>query len=197
MCKLADIHHRLTRALIHDKEQISQWLAYEQERVLTCENNVKKRTQQYEYLENGPLNENLAESKYVREIDDEDKQENALQNGSGNESKNGNDNETKDENVLVVSNSTTMTTYQGQGNRRVEGRERGILECMSKLQREVTVRSQLLLEAEEQEDQARKVRKMLLIFTKYFENISIIYIYNIFKTTLIGTIYTILYSFIS
>ena len=193
MCKLADIHHRLTRALIHDKEQISQWLAYEQERVLTCENNVIKRTQQYNFLENGPLNENLAESKYVREIEDENKHENTLEIGFGNESKNGNENETKDDNVLVVSSSTTMTRYQGQG--KIEGR--GILECMSKLQREVTVRSQLLLEAEEQEDQARKVRKMLLMFTKYFENIFIIYIYNIFKTTLIGTIYAILYSFIS
>ena len=172
MCKLADIHHRLTRALIHDKEQISQWLAYEQERVLTCENNVKKRTQQYNFLENGPLNGNLAESKYVREIDDEDKQENALHNEYGNESKNGNENE----NMLVVSSSTTMTRYQGQGNGRVEGRERGILECMSKLQREVTVRSQLLLEAEEQEDQARKVRKIILIFTKYLQNILKIYL---------------------
>ena len=126
---------------------------------------------------------------FVREIDDEDKQENALQNEYGNESKNGNENE----NMLVVSSSTTTTRYQDQG--KIEGR--GILECISKLQREVTVRSQLLLEAEEQEDQARKVRKMLLMFTKYFENIFIIYIYNIFKTTLIGTIYTILYSFIS
>ena len=132
MCKLADIHHRLSRAVIHDNAQISQWLTFEQERVLTSELNVRNRSQQYHILQNKIVSNK--EEKGSAEI------ENRIV--IANENGNGNENETENQHNLSLT---------------LQNNSPSILESMSKLQREMTIRSQKLLAAEEKEEAARKV----------------------------------------
>ena len=130
MCKLADIHHRLSRAVIHDNAQISQWLTFEQERVLTSELNVRNRSQQYHILQNKIVSNK--EEKGSAEI------ENRIVIANENE----NENETENQHNLSLT---------------LQNNSPSLLESMSKLQREMTIRSQKLLAAEEKEDAARKV----------------------------------------
>ena len=114
--------------MIHDNAQISQWLTFEQERVLTSELNLKNRGEQYLILQNKNITNN---EKGVVEI------ENQIVLANKNESENENQ------------HSSSLTLKNSPPN---------LLESMSKLQREMTVRSQKLLAAEEEEEVARKVR---------------------------------------
>jgi hypothetical protein len=101
LCKLADVHHRLSRALTHDDAQIAQWLAFEQDRITACRAHVAE----------------------------------------------------KEEHFLSLTNGYFPTVLSGPCHRPSEGLE----ESMGKLQREMTMRSQRLLEAEDEEDKAREV----------------------------------------
>ena len=116
--------------MIHDNAQISQWLTFEQERVLTSELNLKNRGQQYLILQNKNITNN---EKGVVEI------ENQIVLANKNENENENENQ----------HNSSLTLQNNPPN---------LLESMSKLQREMTVRSQKLLAAEEEEEVARKVR---------------------------------------
>ena len=101
LCKLADVHHRLSRALTHDDAQIAQWLAFEQDRITACRAHVAE----------------------------------------------------KEEHFLSLTNGHFPTELSDPSHRPSEGLE----ESMGKLQREMTMRSQRLLEAEDEEDKAREV----------------------------------------
>ena len=112
--------------MIHDNAQISQWLTFEQERVLTSELNLKNRGQQYLILQNKNITNN---EKGVVEI----------------------------ENQIVLANKSENEN-QRNSSLTLQNSPPNLLESMSKLQREMTVRSQKLLAAEEEEEVARKVR---------------------------------------
>lgn len=101
LCKLADVHHRLSRALTHDDAQIAQWLAFEQDRITACRAHVAQ----------------------------------------------------KEEHFLSLTNGYFPTELSDPSRRPSEGLD----ESMGKLQREMTMRSQRLLEAEDEEDRAREV----------------------------------------
>ena len=129
MCKLADIHHRLSRAVIHDNAQISQWLTFEQERVLTSELNVRNRGRQYLTLQNKIVSNQEEKGR----VEIENRIVIANENGNQNE----NENEIRHNLSLNLQNNPPS-----------------LLESMSKLQREMTIRSQKLLAAEEKEEVA-------------------------------------------
>ena len=132
MCKLADIHHRLSRAVVHDNAQISQWSTFEQQRLLTSESNILKREQQYLLLKNNG-NHSVNTKK------------NLILNGNVKEFTT----ETEVRNAEDDQSSSSLTVY---------GNPNTLVNSMSKLQREMTVRAQKLLAAEEKEDNARKVK---------------------------------------
>ena len=96
------MHHRLSRALTHDDAQISQWLAFEQDRVTASRTHVQEKEEHFLSLTNGYFPTELADDS--------------------------------------------------------PGPKEGLEDSMSKLQREMTNRSQRLLEAEDEEDRAREVR---------------------------------------
>ena len=104
LCKLADVHHRLSRALTHDDAQISQWLAFEQDRVTASRTHVAEKEEHFLSLTNGYFPTESSDA------------------------------------------SPSPRPSEGLGD------------SMSKLQREMTNRSQRLLEAEDEEDRAREVR---------------------------------------
>ena len=132
VCKLADIHHRLSRAVVHDNAQISQWSTFEQQRLLTSESNILKREQQYLLLKNNG-NHSVNTKK------------NLILNGNVKEFTT----ETEVRNAEDDQSSSSLTVY---------GNPNTLVNSMSKLQREMTVRAQKLLAAEEKEDNARKVK---------------------------------------
>ena len=114
--------------MIHDNAQISQWLTFEQERVLTSELNLKNRGQQYLILQNKNITNN---EKGVVEIENQ---------------------------IVLANKNENQNENQHNSSSTLQNSPPNLLESMSKLQREMTVRSQKLLAAEEEEEVARKVR---------------------------------------
>ena len=53
VCRLADVHHRLSRALVHDDLQVSQWATYEKSREENCGTSAAEKSEQFKSLTDG------------------------------------------------------------------------------------------------------------------------------------------------
>ena len=171
VCRLADVHHRLSRAISHDDEQISQWLTHEKERILSCEMSITNRQEQLLKLQHSNYENYSAESSMVnycygpsgcKEMSKSTKNDDYdNENGhSKNPEKSG---EIEIKNTQNSESSTILSLP-------TPGGPQGLIDSMCKLRREMTVRSKKLLEAEIKENEARKVRSYTRLFSSHFSS---------------------------